>query len=219
MPSIDEFSIYILRMGFVAICVYTIMWLTVKTVVGIDTGIENIESKKVSNSGSNSFLKLLFIHPIITLFSSLITNISNGSQYFYIFLFVQVVILNFLIKQYVISSYFEAEAKGKNAKDSLSNAYTNLIFSKNGFIVKTAIGKFLAFLVYGLLYFVILVGCVVLLFMSCAIDSTFLLLFTGMITILLLIVINQYCTFYLIMYEYLVYMLNEVRDDVVYYLR
>lgn len=197
-------------------CCYTITWFMIRGIVGIDTGIESIESKKVHVPLGSSFIKLFAIQIIVGIISFVLSMLSNLSSYFMIvaFLFyIQICIASYLLSTCAAFSYFEIVAKGKSISNSISNAVTNLFFSKSGIMLNTILGDLIIFIitfivVFGLAFF----GIFTVLFLGYA-GVYILASIAAIIFSLIFIAIMGYLSFFSATYSYLLYMLNEVRDD------
>lgn len=205
------FSLFVLE---ILGTIYIIMCVVIKSIVGIDTGVERIESKKVNEPTGNSFLKILVPQILAGMVIMAISLLSMSTPTFiYILLFIIIQITTFLVNQFINFSYFEVLARGENVEDSFSNAFINLFFSRNGLIIRSAVGRFLILIAYIGVSLVIIGGGALIVIMLGGLNNTSLAIFVAICVLIAYIVVTWYYTFYITIYSYLVYMLNEVRHD------
>lgn len=205
-------TIVIMFVSFVMICV----WLLAKTVTSIDTGIKRIEWKKYNMPMGKSFWRLCGLQFLMTALSFsmyALVELTAEAVVIYVWLTIQMQIFGFLLTNYTIFGYYEIVAKGENVSNSLANAFTNLFFSKNGIILKSFVGDLLLWItgvviVCAMIFFNVFKGA-----FSSEIKNVALVNGIGTILAIVLFLIVFYVSFVSMMYTYLVYMLNEVRDD------
>lgn len=188
--------------------------LMMRTIVGLNTGDKNIESKKViipkGSDKGKQFLIAVLATVIVTL-----TLLTETAAYLNKLSLVPIYIFAFYLNMYISFTCFELASNGKSFSKALSNSYINLFYSKNNVITKIIIGK----LVFKIIAFIggkIISYLLMLAFLGTAAEASY--LTTMFFTILLVIIGIVYVIFvvYLwfvdINYTYLVYILNEVKD-------
>lgn len=210
------FGVFAMVMLIFLAYTYTVVWFLTRGVVGTDTGIEIIESQKVQIPVGSSITKLFAVQILVSAVSIGASIISSMSQYvlpLYLTITIQIYILSFLISLCATFTYFEIVAKGKSISNSMSNAVTNLFFSKSGIMVNAIVGNLIiGIAMFILIFLFVFLGVLAVMFFAYA-GFEILAIIVGIILIIVYLFVIGYLSFYSTTYSYLLYMLNQVRDD------
>lgn len=202
-----------------------IIWLTIKSVSAIDTGIDSIELKKANAPGASSFLKMLAVYSLIFLIATLITLLlawlftsllageSVLAVYLFLWIYIQMLIVIVLAIYYLIFATFEIVSKNKSISESLTNARINLFYSTNNVILKMIAGNVLISVIFMLGFMGVMILGAIIFTIPLMLELNFLTPVFSAIMVILVSVLYAFIYFLLMMYIYLTYMLNEIRDD------
>lgn len=191
-------------------------WFMLKGVTSIDTGIESIDSKKITVPTGSALPKVIVIQMLagaISIPLSIMLNMTSYMMPLYFLMFIQVNVVTFILGNFVTFSYFEVVAKGKNLSNSVKNAVTNFLFSKNNIIAKIIVGNILIYIVsfVALVLVILFAILIVMIFVYMEIYSIAVVL--GVTFTILFFLLIGYLAFYSTTFSYLTYMLNEVKED------
>lgn len=206
----------VLTMFLFVLYAFVINWFQLKGVVSIDTGIQSIESKKVTVPVGSALTKVVAIQilaGVISIPFSVMVNMSGFMTPLYFLIIIQVYVIMFIFGSCVQFTYFEVLAKGKDLLSSFKNAVTNFLFSKNDIIVKSIAGNLLIGVISSVVLVVMMLFSVFLVMIFILTEVYVVAVVLGVTLTILFFLFIGYLAFFGTTYSYLLYMLNEVRDD------
>lgn len=198
------------------ICFPVCKWLTYKTIVDFNTGVPKIESQKGKVSGIISFLSIqateyIFVFSVLPVL--ILNSTMAGIGILYIWVYIQILIFLFLLRCGEKFANFEIIAKGKNLSDAMVNSSVNLFFSKNHIMLKTYLGRFVLNILAVMFYLIYTIATIVISELIINFDTSLEAYIFWAIEIIIIIISTYLFYFLNNLYSYLVYMVNEVRDD------
>lgn len=188
-------------------------WLMIKTIVGLNTGVKNIESKKVIIP-KGLYRGRQFLVAVIATVMVVLTLLTETTVYFNELSLIPIYIFTFFINIYISFICFELASNGKDFSKAFSNAYVNLFYSKNHVLLKLILGK-VACRIIRYLGVKVISKFLIVAYLGTTVNASLTVMFFAILVIIITIVYftyEVYMWFVDITYTYLVYMLNEVKD-------
>lgn len=212
--TITLIILFILLMGLLLGSV--INWMMYKTIVNMNTGIESIDSKKVDAPKDKSYSRILGVQSVVCIIATLIglsMVFSIVTPVLFMWLMPQVVVAMIILNMYTNFAYFEVLAKNKSVSEALTNARIKLFFSKDRAILNLFLGNVLLWVGTLLFTYAVQFGMMFVVTLGAAIPSVFVNSIIMIISFAVTMVVALYPTFITAKFNYLAYILTEVRDD------